>query len=83
MGNNGSPKVHGQCMINTKLEGNGLPMKVIVLSHFITNATLGLDFLVMKEAEIDVKEKKIRFRNGYWRCGLNASSAHFSSRSVV
>ena len=81
MGINSSPiQVHGQCMINTKLEGND---KVIVVSPLTMEAILGLDFLVKMKAEIDIKEKQIRFRNGDWRCGINASSARSSSRSVV
>ena len=70
-------------MINKKLEGNDLPMKVIVVNPLNMEAILGLDFLVKMEAEIDVKEKQIRFRNDDWRCRLNASSACSLSRSVV
>ena len=58
VGINGSPiQVHRQCMINTKLEGNNLPMNVIVVSHLTIEAILGLDFLVKMKAEINVKKK--------------------------
>ena len=53
------------------------------MSLLTTEIILGLDLLMKMEAEIDVKEKQIRFRNGDWRFGLNASSAHYSSRSVL
>ena len=83
-GNNGSPiQVHRQCMINIKLEENDLFLKVIVVRYLTTEAVHGLDFLIKMEAEINVREKQIMFRNGDWRFGLNASSARSSSRSVL
>ena len=54
-------------MINTKLEGNDLPMKVIVVTLLTMEAILGLELLVKMEAEIVVMDIKIRFRNGDWR----------------
>ena len=55
-----SLQVHGQAKIRVELGGVVMPTDVIVVSPLTTEAILGLDFLRLHEATINVKKKQLR-----------------------
>ena len=63
----GSPlETHGKASLLLELEGNSLPIDVIVVNSLTSEGILGLDFLKKQRASINFDTEVLHLPNHYW-----------------